>query len=152
MVKHSALLTSLSNIDEKSEAESFHSRRARSVSEELLSTTESSLRSPITTTTTVTSPKDDGPSDELFRMVLGNKSNSVEKLLRHHSEEGSGVGGEGISDNSSETEISQYGQSMFYTAKDRDNCDGECHFYYRLSISDKLYNFAPVIAKLSSLR
>lgn len=113
-------MKSLSNFDEESGAESFNSRRACSVSKESLTTTaESSL--PTTTTAT----NDNVPSDELFRMVLGNKSNSVDKLLRQHSEDG---GGEGASENSSETEISQYGQSMFYSAKDRDNCDGGCHF------------------------
>ena len=91
-----------------------------------MSTTESCLTSP-TIATSASTDKNDGPSDELFRMVLGNKSSSVEKILRRHSDNSSGVGGEGVSENSSsETEISQYGHSMFYSAKDKDNCDGRC--------------------------
>ena len=109
--RHTMLLNSFSNIDEKSAAESFNSRACA-----VLELAETETTSPASK---------DVSTDELFHAVLGNKSNSVDNLLRQHSEDGEGDNG-----NFPETEVSQYGQSMFYSAKDKDNCDGRFKLFF----------------------
>lgn len=66
-------------------------------------------------------------SDGLFNHILGHKSESVDDLINKQSGEM----------RNSQTEVSQYGQSLFYSSKDDQNICGNIFLLNRSFAKDK---------------